>query len=108
VAINNNIYTAFIDYKKAYDSVPHSWLIKILKIYKINLDLINFLSHVMTFWKTTLNLSINNTKLKSESIQIKRGIYQGDSLRMNWSNNLSKKLRNSYNAMKRLLREINI
>jgi hypothetical protein len=30
------------------------------------------------------------------------------SLRMNWSNNLSKKLRNSYNAMKRLLREINI
>jgi hypothetical protein len=29
---NRNIYTAFIDYKKAYDSVPHSWLIKILKI----------------------------------------------------------------------------
>jgi hypothetical protein len=49
-------------------------------IYKINLDLINFLSHVMTFWRTTLNLSINNTKLKSEPIQIKRGIYQGDSL----------------------------
>jgi hypothetical protein len=46
---NRNIYTAFIDYKKAYDSVPHSWLLKILKIYKINLDLINFLSHVMTF-----------------------------------------------------------
>jgi hypothetical protein len=29
-------------------------------------------------------------------------------LRMNWSNNLSKKLRNSYNAMERFLREINI
>jgi hypothetical protein len=67
---NRNIYTAFIDYKKAYDSVPHSWLIKILKIYKSNLDLINFLSHVMTFWRTTLNLSINNTKLKSEPISI--------------------------------------
>jgi hypothetical protein len=34
----------------------------------------------MTFWRTTLNLSINTTKLKSEPIQIKRGIYQGDSL----------------------------
>jgi hypothetical protein len=45
---NRNIYTAFIDYKKAYDSVPHSWLLKILKMYKINLDLINFLSHVMS------------------------------------------------------------
>jgi hypothetical protein len=30
---NRNIYTAFIDYKKAYESVPHSWLIKILKIF---------------------------------------------------------------------------
>jgi hypothetical protein len=81
---NRNICTAFIDYKKAYDSVPHSWLIKILKIYKINLNLINFLSHIMTFWKTTLNLSINNTKLKSESIQIKRGIYRGNSLSPLW------------------------
>jgi uncharacterized protein YbgA (DUF1722 family) len=56
-----HIYTAFIDYKKAYDS----WLLKILKSYKVNLDLINFLFHVMTFWRTTLNLSINNIKLKS-------------------------------------------
>jgi hypothetical protein len=38
----------------------------------------------MTFWRTTLNLSINNIKLKSEPIQIKRGIYQGDSLSPLW------------------------
>jgi hypothetical protein len=38
----------------------------------------------MTFWRTTLNLSINNTKLKSEPIQIKREIYQGDSLTPLW------------------------
>jgi hypothetical protein len=57
---NRNIYTAFIDYKKFYDSVPHSWLIKILKIYKINLDLINFLSHVMTGrLQSTFNPVIN-------------------------------------------------
>jgi hypothetical protein len=37
-----------------------------------------------------------------------RFLYISTNLRMNWSNNLSKKLRNSYNAMKRLLREINI
>jgi hypothetical protein len=78
---HRNIYTAFIDYKKAYDSVPHSWLLKIFKIYKINLDLVNFLSHVMTFWRTTLNLSINS---KSEPIEIKRGIYQGNCLSPLW------------------------
>jgi hypothetical protein len=32
---NRNIYTGSIDYKKDYDSVPHSWLIKILKIRKL-------------------------------------------------------------------------
>jgi hypothetical protein len=50
--------------------------------------------------------SINPT-----AIQFKRAfkkLYAVDFLRMNWSNNLSKKLRNSYNAMKRLLRGINI
>jgi hypothetical protein len=46
--------------------------------------LIHFLSHVMTFWRTTFNLSKNNTKLKSKPIQIKREIYQGDSLSPLW------------------------
>jgi predicted phosphoadenosine phosphosulfate sulfurtransferase len=31
---NRNIYTAFIDYKKAYDSALNSYLLKILTIYK--------------------------------------------------------------------------
>jgi hypothetical protein len=38
----------------------------------------------MTFWRTTLNVSINNTKLKSEPIQIKQGVYQGDPLSTLW------------------------
>jgi hypothetical protein len=54
---NRNIYTAFIDYKKAYDSVPHSWLLKILKIYKINLDVIIFLSHVYDILENYLKFS---------------------------------------------------
>jgi hypothetical protein len=47
---------------------------------------------VQKFWVFPSNLSYNS---------ISR-------LRKNWSNNLSKKLRNSYNAMKRLLQGINI
>lgn len=31
-----NISIAWIDYKKAFDSVPHSWLLRVLDIYKIN------------------------------------------------------------------------
>ena len=31
-----NISTAWIDYKKAYDSVPHDWIIDSLKIHKFD------------------------------------------------------------------------
>jgi hypothetical protein len=50
---------------------------------------------------------VYNLKTCLEQVLVDEGSVLGKALRMNWSNNLSKKLR-SYNAMKRLLREINI
>ena len=32
-----NLTTAWIDYKKTYDSVPHTWLSKVLELYKIDM-----------------------------------------------------------------------
>ena len=31
---NRNLSTAWIDYKKAFDSVPHDWILKAIEIYK--------------------------------------------------------------------------
>ena len=36
-----NLAMAWINYKKAYDMVPHSWIIKSLKMYKISDEVIN-------------------------------------------------------------------
>ena len=33
-----NLSTAWIDYKKAFDSVPHDWILKCLEMYKKNQD----------------------------------------------------------------------
>lgn len=44
-----NLAVAFIDYKKAYDSVPHSWLIEVCKIYKVDNTLIEALKTYMQF-----------------------------------------------------------
>ena len=33
---HRNLSVMWIDYKKAYDSIPHSWLVEALKLYKIN------------------------------------------------------------------------
>ena len=49
-----NIHTAYIDYKKAFDSVPHSWLQQVLSIYKVNHNITQFISYIMSCWNTTL------------------------------------------------------
>lgn len=42
-----NLTTAWIDYKKAFDSVPHTWIIKCLEIYKICPVTITFMTVCM-------------------------------------------------------------
>ncbi|XP_026737509.1 uncharacterized protein LOC113500810 [Trichoplusia ni] len=81
---SRNLHCTYIDYQKAFDSIPHSWLIKILQIYRINFKLIEFLSSIMTRWKTTLQLNYNRDTIISRQISIRKGIYQGDSLSPLW------------------------
>ena len=42
-----NLAMAWIDYKKAYDTVPQSWIIHCLKMYKISREDINFIGQTM-------------------------------------------------------------
>ena len=75
-----NLSMAWIDYKKAFDSVPHTWILRCLELYKINDTLIQFLSNQMTTWKTNINLTHNSGEITIQDVRIKRGIFQGDSL----------------------------
>ena len=70
----------WIDYKKAYDSVPHSWIIACLKLYKVNERIIEFIKHTMTKWKTKLTLHHEGGAIESDEITFLRGIFQGDTL----------------------------
>ncbi|XP_064074799.1 uncharacterized protein LOC135194103 [Vanessa tameamea] len=81
---NRNLHVTYIDYKKAFDSVPHSWLIRVLQIYKVNPTIITFLEDAMTKWKTTLSLSNGTFKIITDEIHICNGIFQGDSLSPLW------------------------
>lgn len=81
---NRNLNMAFVDYKKAFDSIPHTWLIQVLKIYKICPTIVQLLETVMKDWKTQLQISSGGRVIKTEEIRIKRGIFQGDSLSALW------------------------
>ena len=45
-----NLAIAWIDYKKAYDMPPQSLILHCLKMYKISLEVINFIEQTMKTW----------------------------------------------------------
>ena len=75
-----NLPTAWIEYKKTFDSVPHSWILKCLQMYKIHPVLITFIEESMSQWKTNITLVHKEGVLETGPIRIKRGIFQSDSL----------------------------
>ena len=77
---HRNLSTAWIDYKKACDSVPHECIIKSLDLFGISPVLIHCLMSCMSLWETNLHISHSNGTLTSSSMQINCGIFQGDSL----------------------------
>jgi len=81
---NRNLYIAYIGYRKTFDLVPHSWLIRVLEIYKIYPLIINSLQKLMKNWTTTLQVKAKNNQIMSDPIRIQRGLYQGVSLSPLW------------------------
>lgn len=81
---NRNLNMAYIDYQKAFDSIPHSWLLKTLEIYNVDPQIVLFLRNTMRNWQTKLSIKAANTISETQNIKIKRGIFQGDSLSALW------------------------
>ena len=74
-----NILTAWINYKKTFDSVPHDWIIETLKIHKFDPITTNFLRKTMNKQKTSLHLNHRDGQIKTNHFSINTGIFQGDS-----------------------------
>ena len=71
-----NLYMMWFDYKKAFDSVPHDWIIKALQLAKIPNDIIQMIKSLMTLWSTKITLIDTTT----DPIDYLCGILQGDCL----------------------------
>ena len=73
---NKNLAMAWMDYQKTYDMVPHSWIIECLDLFGVAKNIKGFLVNSMEKWKVML--CSGNSELGED--EIKRGIFQGDSL----------------------------
>ena len=76
----SNLIKIWLDYKKAFDSAPHEWLIKSLHLAKLPEDLIRAIEHLTSQWSTVLHLKGEEEVIVSDIIYFVKGIFQGDSL----------------------------
>ena len=67
---------AWIDYRKAYDMMPHSWIEECLEMFGVAINVRQFILSSMKKWKTELTSRGQQLGV----VNIDRGIFQGDSL----------------------------
>ena len=71
-----NLHMAYIDYKKAYDRIPHSWILECLRWCKVDPLIISLFE--ATFQQSSVHLHLGQENLGM--VKILRGIFQGDSI----------------------------
>ena len=75
-----NLVTVWLDYKKAFDSVPHSWQIRSLELAKVPEKIILAIKQLMIKWRTKVYLYGESSDMETDFINYLTGILQGDTL----------------------------
>ncbi|CAK1589300.1 unnamed protein product [Parnassius mnemosyne] len=79
-----NLSAAWIDYKNAFDSVRHTWLKRVIELYKVECTVRDFLGQCMGQWSTILCHVDQRMTAAENHIRIRKGIFQGDCLSPIW------------------------
>ena len=75
-----NLCTVWLDYKKAYDSIPHEWILTALRLAKIPEHLVAAIERLIKSWVMELNLPTKDGNVSVGDIIYHKGVLQGDYL----------------------------
>ena len=70
----------WFDYKKAFDSVPHDWIVKALQLTKVPPKIINAISKLMRVRATKITLRAENKTIETRIINYLTVVLQEDCL----------------------------
>ena len=71
-----NLITIWLDYQKAFDSVPHDWMIQSLRLAKIPEKLITAIETLTKQWAMIVQLHGYQSSITSDVISFSNGIFQ--------------------------------
>ena len=74
---NKDLAQVWLDMRKAFDSVSHKWIVRVLEEYGIDPRVVSTIESLTQRWRTVLTAGGRGI---SDPIAIRRGIFQGDSL----------------------------
>jgi hypothetical protein len=66
----------WIDYRKAFNKVPHSCIIKSLELIGINNEVTAITKKAMTYWRTRMCLHAGNEPIETEDIKYSVGYFK--------------------------------
>ena len=75
-----NLIVAWIDVRKAYDSIDHGWLKKIMHVHKLPIWICQVISKLCDSWNTSIIITTSKGSETSLPMYFNRGLLQGDAL----------------------------
>ena len=75
---HKNLSMVWIDIKKAFDSVSHEWIRKVLQMYETHPKIISLIEKIINSWTITLEIVTAQGKEHIGPIKVNKGIMQGD------------------------------
>ena len=74
-----NLSVAWVDYKKAYDRVPHDWLLHVLDTIRVPAPLRQCIARLLPRWRLQFELGRGRNAVKVNLV-FRHGLFQGNSL----------------------------
>ena len=75
-----NVSSAWIDVRKAYDTVDHRYLVEVMEVHRFPNWLIATIKNLCRCWNTRVTTQTKNGNETSNTISFERGVPQGDAL----------------------------
>lgn len=73
-----NLLITWLDYQRAFESMPHSCIVRALELMGVHPNIVNARKNIMENWSTVIQLRGKTNRIITSEIKIRQKIYEED------------------------------